>query len=129
MPCPAWLQWGALQAAALLRHVRSHLLLVSDSRHLCILLLVNKATVLAEWQGDGTLPPHCSECVIDTLEGPGIAKSQCPSCQQPGWKKDLVPNYTVNNSVEHVQQLMAGIGAGGWAGGVGDYVAGQTMCS
>lgn len=35
----------------------------------------------------------CRECVVDTLEGPGIVKSQCPSCKQPAWKKDLKTNY------------------------------------
>jgi hypothetical protein len=49
----------------------------------------------------------CSDCVIKTLEGPGISKSQCPDCQQPGWKKDLVFNHTINNLVEKARPLMA----------------------
>ena len=35
----------------------------------------------------------CRECVVDTLEGPGIVKSQCPSCKQPAWKKELKTNH------------------------------------
>jgi len=33
------------------------------------------------------------ECVVDTLEGPGIVKSQCPICKQPAWKKELKTNH------------------------------------
>lgn len=36
---------------------------------------------------------HCRSCVLATLEGPGIAASQCPVCQQPCWKKDLVAHH------------------------------------
>ncbi|GAB4820683.1 hypothetical protein N2152v2_007729 [Parachlorella kessleri] len=43
------------------------------------------------------------DCVIATLEGPGIIKSQCPTCKQPGWKKDLVFNHTINNAVEQAR--------------------------
>jgi BRCA1 C Terminus (BRCT) domain len=42
----------------------------------------------------------CSECVIKTLEGIGISTSQCPTCKQPGWKKDLKPNHQINNAVD-----------------------------
>lgn len=31
--------------------------------------------------------------MIDTLEGPGIVKSQCPCCAQPAWKKELKTNH------------------------------------
>lgn len=31
--------------------------------------------------------------MVDTLEGPGIVKSQCPICKQPAWKKELKTNH------------------------------------
>jgi hypothetical protein len=34
------------------------------------------------------------------LEGPGIIASRCPTCQQPGWKRDLVPNHALKSIVE-----------------------------
>ena len=46
------------------------------------------------------------KCVISTLEGVGIATSQCPTCGQPGWKKDLKSNYQVKNAVEHLGRLI-----------------------
>jgi hypothetical protein len=33
--------------------------------------------------------------VAGTLEGPGISKSECPTCGLPVWKKDLVHNCKV----------------------------------
>lgn len=44
----------------------------------------------------------CRSCVIATMEGPGIVKSQCPTCGVPGWKKELVSNHTINNAREHI---------------------------
>ena len=44
----------------------------------------------------------CSNCVLATLEGPGITQSECPVCKQPGWKKDLRFNHVLNNVVERV---------------------------
>lgn len=35
---------------------------------------------------------NCSDCVIPTLEGIGINESKCPTCGQPGWKKELQPH-------------------------------------
>lgn len=58
------------------------------------------------------LPRPCSDCVIDTLEGPGISKSQCPKCHQPGWKKDLVFNHQLNNVVDTTMKLQAAATAG-----------------
>ncbi|KAL4534754.1 hypothetical protein Ndes2437A_g05513 [Nannochloris sp. 'desiccata'] len=47
----------------------------------------------------------CHECVIRKLEGKGISTSQCPTCKQPGWKKDLKSNHIFNNAVEHFKAL------------------------
>jgi hypothetical protein len=51
----------------------------------------------------------CRSCVIATMEGPGIVKSQCPTCGVPGWKKELVSNHTINNAQEHIFGIIARI--------------------
>lgn len=51
-----------------------------------------------------------SDCVIDTLEGPGISTSQCPACATPSWKNDLRFNHVLNNVVEHVGGLQRRMG-------------------
>jgi hypothetical protein len=59
---------------------------------------------------------RCRECVLKTIEGPGISKSECPTCHQPGWKNDLLPNLKYANVLEHtlrVQKLL-GYDAGVW---------------
>lgn len=48
--------------------------------------------------------------MIDTLEGPGIIKSQCPTCKAPGWKKDLIFNHAINNIVDHLTKWGAATG-------------------
>ena len=63
--------------------------------------------------------PACSECVVDTLEGPGVVKSECPACGKPAWKNDLERNHTYGALVEHVrgmERLFAG--ERGWCLGV-----------
>jgi hypothetical protein len=45
------------------------------------------------------------ECVINTLEGPGINKSECPVCRQPLWKKDLAKDHQYAALAEAVQPL------------------------
>ena len=57
-------------------------------------------------------PPTRSECVIATLEGPGISKSECPVCHKPGWKNDLKVSYTVNNALVHAAGLRAEVQRG-----------------
>lgn len=58
-----------------------------------------------------TAPPTCTphsahrDCVIDTLEGPGIVKSECPQCHQPAWKKDLQPCHKYSNLLEGLARL------------------------
>lgn len=47
-----------------------------------------------------------SDCVVATLEGPGIAKSECPTCHQPVWKKDLKRNLTYENLIDKVTHLL-----------------------
>ncbi|PRW56179.1 hypothetical protein C2E21_5041 [Chlorella sorokiniana] len=54
----------------------------------------------------------CRECVIATLEGPGISKSECPVCHKPGWKNDLKVSYTVNNALVHAAGLRAEVQRG-----------------
>lgn len=49
------------------------------------------------------------ECVVSTLEGPGIVKSQCPTCRQPGWKKELATNHkysAIAEAAAHLQSLL-----------------------
>lgn len=69
------------------------------------------------------LNPHhhstcCRECVINTLEGPGIVKSQCPACKQPAWKKDLHTNHkytAVADAAAQLQDLLQqGACTAGW---------------
>ncbi|KAK9814653.1 hypothetical protein WJX72_009278 [[Myrmecia] bisecta] len=52
----------------------------------------------------------CYDCVISTLEGPGIAESKCPKCRQPGWKKDLRHNHTLAGLAANVQCLLSANG-------------------
>lgn len=53
-------------------------------------------------------PAHaCRECVVDTLEGPGIVKSQCPICKQPAWKKELKTNHKYLGLADAAAQLTA----------------------
>jgi hypothetical protein len=47
------------------------------------------------------------ECVVDTLEGPGIVKSQCPICKQPAWKKELKTNHKYLGLADAAAQLTA----------------------
>ncbi|KAL4457738.1 hypothetical protein ABPG75_012603 [Micractinium tetrahymenae] len=54
----------------------------------------------------------CYECVIDTLEGPGINKSVCPQCSQPCWKKELHRNYTFNSLVGPLERAVASVQSG-----------------
>lgn len=47
--------------------------------------------------------------MTDTLEGPGIVKSQCPACKQPAWKQDLHNNHkytAVAEATACLQQLL-----------------------
>jgi hypothetical protein len=45
--------------------------------------------------------------VVDTLEGPGIVKSQCPICEQPAWKKELKTNHKYLGLADAAAQLTA----------------------
>ncbi len=47
-----------------------------------------------------------SDCVRQTLEGPGITVSQCPTCKQPGWKKELQPAHKLASLVDHLRTLL-----------------------
>ncbi len=49
-------------------------------------------------------------CVISTIEGPGITKSECPTCHQPGWKKDLQTNHKFNSIACAVKKLKQELG-------------------
>lgn len=51
--------------------------------------------------------PSHRECVVDTLEGPGIVKSQCPTCRQPAWKKELKTNHKYLALADTTAQLTA----------------------
>eukprot|EP00884_Botryococcus_braunii_P007197 jgi/Botrbrau1/16479/Bobra.0142s0073.1 len=48
----------------------------------------------------------CSGCVLGTLEGPGINKSQCPICGEPAWKKDLRFNVLYQSLVNALRPLL-----------------------
>ena len=48
----------------------------------------------------------CFECVIETLEGKGIRWPGCPTCKQPGCRKDLQTNHLVGNAVGQVRRMM-----------------------
>jgi len=47
----------------------------------------------------------CRECIIGTLEGPGISSSHCPTCRQPVWKNELMHNTKYGNLVSAVKAL------------------------
>ena len=49
----------------------------------------------------------CRQCVVDTLEGPGIIKSECPCCHRPAWKRDLHANHKKAAVMHHLQALLA----------------------
>ena len=98
------MQLPALPQAALLLHLRPHFLLVSGAaahtrRHRPIRHHFRPPAA-----------PSCSDCVISTLEGPGISKSECPTCKQPGWKNDLRFNHVLNNTVDHITGLQQRLG-------------------
>ena len=48
----------------------------------------------------------CSKCVIPRIEGKGIRTSQCPTCKQPGWKRDLRPVHQLANMVQPLTALL-----------------------
>ncbi|KAK9810699.1 hypothetical protein WJX73_000417 [Symbiochloris irregularis] len=48
----------------------------------------------------------CRQCVLDTLEGPGITASECPVCHQPCWKKDLRPDHQSQTIADLCQQWL-----------------------
>ena len=48
----------------------------------------------------------CFDCVIETLEGKGIRWPGCPTCKQPGCRKDLQTNHLVGNAVSQVRRMM-----------------------
>ncbi|CAL8465554.1 g5090 [Coccomyxa elongata] len=52
----------------------------------------------------------CYDCVLQTLEGPGITVSQCPTCKQPGWKKELQPAHKFSSLVDHLRTLLIQMG-------------------
>ncbi|BDA49917.1 hypothetical protein COCOBI_15-0450 [Coccomyxa sp. Obi] len=52
----------------------------------------------------------CYDCVLQTLEGPGITVSQCPTCKQPGWKKELQPAHKLSSLVDHLRTLLIQMG-------------------
>jgi len=41
------------------------------------------------------LATACRQCVAESLEGPGVTASQCPTCARPGWLRELLPNRTL----------------------------------
>lgn len=45
--------------------------------------------------------------MVDTLEGPGIVRSQCPTCKQPAWKKHLKTNHKYLGLADAAAQLTA----------------------
>ncbi len=48
----------------------------------------------------------CSKCIIGKIEGKGISTSQCPTCNQPGWKRDLKPVHVLANIAEPISHLL-----------------------
>jgi hypothetical protein len=48
-----------------------------------------------------------SDCVLARIQGRGIIRSECPTCHQPGWKKDLASNSLANGVVARLQSLEA----------------------
>lgn len=67
---------------------------------------------------------------MDTLEGPGIVKSQCPICRQPAWKKELRTNHKYLALSDATAQLAALLQQGGWTAGVSLHAcASQQKCS
>ena len=40
--------------------------------------------------------------MVDTLEGPGVVESKCPSCSHPGWVRELLPNRKLEALVGHL---------------------------
>ena len=51
-------------------------------------------------------PYICRACVIATLEGPGITRSQCPTCHVPGWKNNLATNHLIKGLTEQFCSLI-----------------------
>ena len=49
----------------------------------------------------------CSKCIIPKIEGKGVKTSQCPICNQPGWKRDLKPVHVLANIAEPICHLLA----------------------
>ena len=45
-------------------------------------------------------------CVLPTLEGPGITTSRCPTCHQPGWKNQLLPDRRLAHLVTITRGLL-----------------------
>ncbi len=48
----------------------------------------------------------CSQCIIGKIEGKGISTSQCPTCNQPGWKRDLKPVHVLANIAQPISHLL-----------------------
>ena len=48
----------------------------------------------------------CSKCIIPKIEGKGVKTSQCPICNQPGWKRDLKPVHVLANIAEPICHLL-----------------------
>lgn len=40
--------------------------------------------------------------MVDTLEGPGVVESKCPTCARPGWARELLPNRKLEALVGHL---------------------------
>lgn len=47
-----------------------------------------------------------SKCIIGKIEGKGISTSQCPTCNQPGWKRDLKPVHVLANIAQPISHLL-----------------------
>ncbi|KAG1666872.1 hypothetical protein FOA52_013505 [Chlamydomonas sp. UWO 241] len=74
----------------------------------------------------------CWDCIISTLEGPGVTASRCPACHIPGWKKDLHKNCTYEKVVDALKvagQALDAPGGGHGLGALGHGVLGQEETS
>jgi hypothetical protein len=50
------------------------------------------------------------DCVVKTLEGPGIVRSQCPQCGIPAWKRELRKNWLYDKTVNSLRAAQGILG-------------------
>ena len=97
--CP--MQWQYILGTSELCGLQSYFLQVGSLPYPCSIELLQ---LVLRWMA-------CyRQCVISTIEGPGITKSECPTCHQPGWKKDLQTNHKFKSIASAIQKLKQELG-------------------